>query len=141
MYPFDNSFWGTEHEWRKSGVDKVLRSVAQVAGLIHLPQSFFWELAIQCWGSPEVMGFPGSIVFNRFLGILIRNSIKSFQASFSDFGEKVEHNPCSGIEISDGEFSENQIRQSVTETELLDSPFSPESMITLTSMILINVIP
>lgn len=87
-----------------------------------------------------VMGFPGSIVFNRFLGVLIRNSIESFQASLSDFGEKVEHNPCSGIEISDGEFSENQIRQSVTETELLDSPFSPESMITLTSMILINVI-
>jgi hypothetical protein len=75
---------------------------------------------------------------------LIRSKVQTFSesnvCSFVYFSNKEKHNPCSGIEISDWEFSEQKIGDNIAETEFLESPFSPESVISFTSMIFIGMI-
>ena len=130
-----------EDKRSEGGVNKVLRSVSQKAWLVHFPESFFWEFSVQSRRSHIFKSFVSPIVSISFVGVLIRDNIESLQSCFGDFCEKVEHDPCSSIEISDWQFSQDQIRQSISKSELFDSPFPPESMIPFASVVLINVLP
>lgn len=138
-YPFDSSWRLVNENCGEGRVEEFLGSISQIAGLVHLPKSFFRELTIKGRRSVAHHCFVDSIVLYGLVGKLIRHEVESLEQGVSHLAKEEEHEPCSSIEVPDGDFPQKQVRESVAKTNFLESPLSPESVIAFTGMVLVNI--
>lgn len=141
MYPFDNLGRWVQSERGEGAVDKQVRSVPQVAGLVHLPEGFFWQFAVQSWWRVVHVGLVSAVVLDCLEVVIVGDYVDALDGGLGELAEEEEHDPCPSIEVPDGQFPEQEIRERIAEAQFLDTPLPPETMIPLASrMVLINIL-
>lgn len=65
--------------------------------------------------------------------------VETLEVGFKNFANEEEHDPGPCVEISNGQFSEEQVGKCVSKPEFLNGPISPVGVIALASIVLVDV--
>ena len=109
-----------------------------------LPKSGLTELVLMSWNDlgmrvsegavvPDILRSPWVIDSSNNTSHTQRNGI-----SLSHLGNKDKHQERSGIEVSDGQFSEEQITTEIGETDFMDGPLSVGRVVVLAAVVLLS---
>jgi hypothetical protein len=137
-YP-SNNFLIPSEEVTDSGID-ISSTIFKETGLIEFPQSFLRESVVQGGRSSVLQSVINTIILDGLVGPLILHNVQTFQVGFGNLAEESKHDPASGVEVSDGKFSQQEIRSNETKTEFLNGPLSPISVVSFACVIFINKI-
>ena len=109
--------------------------------IIH-PEFFFRESAIEGRSGAIFPVIIHSVVFDGFVVPFVFSKAKGGEkwGAGCDLSSDTENDPGSCVEVSDGEFSQQEIGHGIEDTKFVDSPLSPRGVIPLASMISINIL-
>lgn len=112
--------------------------------MVILPEFFFRESAVESGNSLVDDILVNSVVLDCLVIPMVffdPDSLSDGEGSgVENAGDVGEHDPGSGVEVSDGEFSQQKIRADIPPSDFVDTPFPPEGMVSFSSKVLIDVL-